>query len=133
MAQEEQYIAIISERLSKPGDTRYIIIDRQTREIKDDGMGRGYKSAQAAHKSFAYKQRERQRREKARQMKAEYRQASQPAAAVRSSQPAVTVDPQTGVTRVNTWSGFPPRRNAHRQWTSQENTPPPPPESYDAK
>ena len=56
MAQEEDYIAIISERLSKPGDTRYIIIDRQTREIKDDGMGHGYKSAQAAHKSFAYKQ-----------------------------------------------------------------------------
>ena len=56
MAQEEDYIAIISERLSKPGDTRYIIIDRTTREIKDDGMGRGYKSAQAAHKSFAYKQ-----------------------------------------------------------------------------
>ena len=125
MAQEEQYIAIISERLSKPGDTRYIIIDRQTREIKDDGMGRGYKSALAAHKSFAYKQRERQRREKARQMKAQYKATSQ--------QPAVTVDPQTGVKRVNTWSGFPPRRNAHRQWTSQENTPPPPPESYDNK
>ena len=56
MAQEADYIAIISERLSKPGDTRYIIIDRVTRAIKDDGMGRGYKSAQAAHKSFAYKQ-----------------------------------------------------------------------------
>lgn len=103
MAQEEQYIAIISERLSKPGDTRYIIIDRQTREIKDDGMGRGYKSAQAAHKSFAYKQRERQRREKARQMKAQYRQAA------------------------------PVRPSSRQQWTSQENTPPPPPESYDAK
>ena len=56
MSQETDYIAIISERLSKPGDTRYIIIDRETREIKDDGMGRGYKSAQAAHKSFAHKQ-----------------------------------------------------------------------------
>ena len=56
MGQDSDFIAIISERLSKPGDTRYIIIDRQTREVKDDGMGHGYKSAQSAHKSFAYKQ-----------------------------------------------------------------------------
>ena len=56
MSQEETYIAIRSERLSKPHDTRYIVINRETREIVDDGLGHGYKSPQAAHKSFAYKQ-----------------------------------------------------------------------------
>ena len=55
MAQED-YIAVVSEQLSKPGDTRYIVINRSTREVVDNGMGRGYKSAQSAHKSFAYKQ-----------------------------------------------------------------------------
>ena len=32
MAQEENYIAIVSQRLSKPGDTRYVIIDKQTQQ-----------------------------------------------------------------------------------------------------
>ena len=55
MAQEENYIAIVSQRLSKPGDTRYVIIDKQTRQEVDTCNGRGYKSAQAAHKSFSFK------------------------------------------------------------------------------
>ena len=67
MRQEEEYIAVVSEQLSKPGDTRYVIINRQTREVVDNGMGRGYKSPQAAHKSFAFKQRRRQRGQAARQ------------------------------------------------------------------
>jgi len=82
--QEEQYIAVISERLSKPGNTRYIIIDRESRQVMDDGMGHGYKSPQSAHKSFAFKQRRRQQRERARQMKQQYRAGgSQPSAPAR--------------------------------------------------
>ena len=60
MAQEEQYIAIVSERLSRPGDTRYVIIDKQTQQEVDTCNGRGYKSPQSAHKSFSFKMRQRQ-------------------------------------------------------------------------
>ena len=73
MAQEGNYIAIVSQRLSKPGDTRYVIIDKQTQQEVDTCNGRGYKSAQAAHKSFAYKMRRQQQSERARQMKQQYR------------------------------------------------------------
>lgn len=66
MAQEENYIAIVSQRLSKPGDTRYVIIDKQTQQEVDTCNGRGYKSAQAAHKSFSFKMRCRQQSERAR-------------------------------------------------------------------
>ena len=59
MAQEENYIAIVSERLSRPGDTRYVIIDKQTQQEVDTCNGRGYKSPQSAHKSFSFKQRQR--------------------------------------------------------------------------
>ena len=59
MAQEENYIAIVSQRLSKPGDTRYVIIDKQTQQEVDTCNGRGYKSPQSAHKSFSFKMRQR--------------------------------------------------------------------------
>lgn len=59
MAQEENYIAIVSERLSRPGDTRYVIIDKQTQQEVDNCNGHGYKSAASAHKSFSFKQRQR--------------------------------------------------------------------------
>lgn len=66
MAQEENYIAIVSQRLSKPGDTRYVIIDKQTQQEVDTCNGRGYKSAQSAHKSFSFKMRRQQQSERAR-------------------------------------------------------------------
>jgi len=172
MAQEEQYIAVVSERHSKPGDTRYIIINRQTREVMDDCGGHGYKSAASAHKSFAFKQRRRS------------------GSSGKQGTKTVTIDAQTGVTNVNTWSGFVPRRQTSssvgqvspfvqeemkstiqpsqqtarkpsvntavgnqsradqrpaanrqptsltsrfspRQWSCQEDTPPPPPELFD--
>ena len=72
MAQEENYIAIVSQRLSKPGDTRYVIIDKQTQQEVDTCNGRGYKSAQAAHKSFSFKMRRQQQSERARQMRSQY-------------------------------------------------------------
>jgi hypothetical protein len=83
MAQEENYIAIVSQRLSKPGDTRYVIIDKQTQQEVDTCNGRGYKSAQAAHKSFSFKMRRQQQSERARQMRSQYQAgASRPSAPV---------------------------------------------------
>lgn len=81
MAQEENYIAIVSQRLSKPGDTRYVIIDKQTQQEVDTCNGRGYKSPQAAHKSFSFKMRRQQQSERARQMRSQYQAgASRPSA-----------------------------------------------------
>ncbi len=59
MAQESIYIAVRSEALSKDGDARYVIKNRETHEIVDDNMGRGYKNPQAAHASFSFKQKHR--------------------------------------------------------------------------
>ena len=132
MAQEETYIAVVSEQLSKPGDTRYVIINRQTREVADDCGGHGYKSAGAAHKSFAFKQRRRQQGQTARQMRQQYQSAGgrQPQelvspfvqeASAGYQHPAVVRDdgaPQ--VTHVNTWSGYAPRRTyTHRTAPTQ--------------
>ena len=59
MAQEDIYIAVRSEALSKAGDARYVIKNRETHEVADDNQGRGYKNPQAAHASFAFKQKHR--------------------------------------------------------------------------
>ena len=147
MAQEENYIAIVSQRLSKPGDTRYVIIDKQTQQEVDTCNGRGYKSAQAAHKSFSFKMRRQQQSERARQMRSQYQAgASRPSAPadlvspfVRDDmaptsvcespsttspnrQPAVSASRQPAVNgqRLSLTSRFSPHR-----WTSQENTPRP--------
>lgn len=56
MAQEDIYIAVRSEALSKAGDARYVIKNRETGEVVDDAHGVGYKSPHAAHASFAHKQ-----------------------------------------------------------------------------
>ena len=122
MAQEENYIAIVSQRLSKPGDTRYVIIDKQTQQEVDTCNGRGYKSPQSAHKSFAFKQRRRSGTA-GRQNAPKSTQAKTVSMSGRGSQ-TVTVDAQTGVTKVNTWSGY--ARRGYRQWTCQEDTPRPP-------
>jgi len=55
MAQEDIYIAIRSDKLSKPNDERYVVINKETHEVVDDGLGHGYKSPKAAHASFSYK------------------------------------------------------------------------------
>ena len=91
MAQEENYIAIVSQRLSKPGDTRYVIIDKQTQQEVDTCNGRGYKSPQAAHKSFSFKMRRQQQSERARQMRGQYQ-----AGASRPSAPASLQSRQSG-------------------------------------
>ena len=61
MAQDD-LIAVRYERLSKPGDERYVLMNRTTREVVDDAMGRGYKTPEAAHKSYAFKQKFKTRR-----------------------------------------------------------------------
>lgn len=155
MAQEENYIAIVSQRLSKPGDTRYVIIDKQTQQEVDTCNGRGYKSAQAAHKSFSFKMRRRQQSERARQMRSQYQAgASRTAApdsrrprqqaASQSSRPADLVSPfvrddMAPSSVCESLSTTSPNRqpavNGQRlsltsrfsphRWTSQENTPRP--------
>jgi len=155
MAQEENYIAIVSQRLSKPGDTRYVIIDKQTQQEVDTCNGRGYKSAQAAHKSFSFKMRRQQQGERARQMKQQYRagagrpsapdrQQSRQTEASLTSRPADLVSPfvrddmAPSSVCENLSTASPNRQpavNGQRlsltsrfsphRWTSQENTPRP--------
>ena len=146
MAQEEQYIAIVSERLSRPGDTRYVIIDKQTKQEVDNCNGRGYKSPQSAHKSFSFKMRQRQNSVHAYRStpdgqgrstnrgQAAYGQTArqvpmnaqpprdlvspfvQEASAGYQRQTVVRDDGAPAVTRVNSWSGYAPRRaSAPRQ------------------
>ena len=57
MAQEKVFIAVRSDQLSRPGEARYVIKNRETHDVVDDNSGRGYKSPTAAHASFAFKQR----------------------------------------------------------------------------
>ena len=57
MAQEKIYIAVRSESLSRPGDDRYVIKNRETHEVVDDNHGNGYRSPKAAHASYAFKHR----------------------------------------------------------------------------
>ena len=175
MAQEEYFIAVVSERLSRPGDTRYVIIDKQTQQEVDNCNGRGYKSPQSAHKSFSFKQRQRQNSVHAYRStpdgqgrstnrgQAAYGQTArqvpmnaqpprdlvspfvQEASAGYQRSTVVRDDGAPAVTRVNSWSGYAPRRASaprqtqqpqaptyptrhHRrpQDVTQENTPPPP-------
>ena len=155
MAQEENYIAIVSQRLSKPGDTRYVIIDKLTQQEVDTCNGRGYKSAQAAHKSFSFKMRRQQQSERARQMRSQYqagasrtaapaRQQSRQTEPSQSSRPADLVSPfvrddMAPSSVCESLSTTSPNRqpavNGQRlsltsrfspqRWTSQENTPRP--------
>lgn len=146
MAQEENYIAIVSQRLSKPGDTRYVIIDKQTQQEVDTCNGRGYKSPQSAHKSFSFKQRQRQNSVHAYRStpdgqgrstnrgQAAYEQTArqvpmnaqpprdlvspfvQEESAGYQRSTVVRDDGAPAVTRVNSWSGYAPRRaSAPRQ------------------
>lgn len=50
-----KYKVVKSQTLSKRFESRYVIIDEETGEILDNANGYGYKTAQAAHKAWAYK------------------------------------------------------------------------------
>ena len=49
------YKAILSEKLSRSHDKRFVIIDTATGELLDDAQGYGYKSAQKAYAAYGYK------------------------------------------------------------------------------
>lgn len=55
MAQKD-LIAVRSVSLSRPNDERFVLIDRNTRDVVDDAHGHGYKTPNAAHASYAFKQ-----------------------------------------------------------------------------
>ncbi len=150
MAQEEYFIAVVSDRLSRPGDTRYVIIDKQTQQEVDNCNGRGYKSPQSAHKSFSFKMRQRQNSvhayrstpdgqgrstnrgqaaygQTARQVPMNAKPPRDLVSTVVQEESAgyqrstvVRDDGAPAVTRVNSWSGYAPRRaSAQRQTQPQ--------------
>lgn len=45
---------IASPKLSKPYDTRYVVIDKNTRQVLEDAQGYGFKSKQKAYACYAY-------------------------------------------------------------------------------
>lgn len=49
------YKAVLSERLSTRQNERFVIIDMETGEIKDDANGYGFKSPRRAYACFGYK------------------------------------------------------------------------------
>ena len=50
---------VLSDKLSKDYDKRYVIIDKESAEILDDAQGYGYKSKKNAYAAYAYKNRDR--------------------------------------------------------------------------
>ena len=54
----KKYEVVKSKELSSFRDERFVIIDAETREILDDAQGYGYKTVQNAHRSWAYKNRD---------------------------------------------------------------------------
>lgn len=46
---------IVSAALSHGYDRRYVVVDEATGEVLDDAQGYGYKNAQNAHRTHAYK------------------------------------------------------------------------------
>lgn len=59
----KQYKAIESERLSKPYDKRYVIIDVTTGEIVNDAQGWGFKSPEKAYGNMIYRKKHRKWKE----------------------------------------------------------------------
>lgn len=53
---EERYKVLKSSILSKPSDTRYVIVDTKDGVIVDDANGYGYKSITSAKHAWGYKQ-----------------------------------------------------------------------------
>ena len=47
---------LASESLSKEGEKRYIIIDKETGEVLDDAQGYGFRSRRKAYAAYTYKQ-----------------------------------------------------------------------------
>ena len=52
---EKTYKAIISKKLSKGYEKRWVIVDAETNEVLDDAQGYGYKTPQKAYAAYGYK------------------------------------------------------------------------------
>lgn len=74
MENKRKVIAVIDKTLSKPWDTRYVIVDNETGEILDNAQGYGYKTAQGAHAAWGYKTRDRSKDKEKEQKYLEIRQ-----------------------------------------------------------
>ena len=61
------YKAVLSRKLSKSSERRYVVIHPETGKLLDDSQGFGYKSLQKAYEGYDFKiQGEKQRRERKR-------------------------------------------------------------------
>lgn len=59
-----KYNAVKSKKLSRYTDKRYVMINVESGEVVDDAGGYGYKSPQAAHRAWSYKNKSAQEKEK---------------------------------------------------------------------
>ena len=59
-----EYNAVKSKKLSRYTDKRYVMINVESGEVVDDAGGYGYKSPQAAHRAWSYKNKSAQEKEK---------------------------------------------------------------------
>lgn len=67
----ENIVVVESSQLSKNYQKRYVVIDKNTREVLDDAQGYGYKTVHNAYASYSYKNRDKSKdKEKARKKKA---------------------------------------------------------------
>ena len=52
---EKSYKAVVSSKLSRGYERRWVIVDNETGKVLDDAQGYGYKSAQKAYAGYGYK------------------------------------------------------------------------------
>lgn len=71
--QKREVEAVYSEKLSKKGDKRFVIIDKETKEVLDDAQGWGYKNPRNAYAAYAYKTRDRTKEKERVQLRAKIR------------------------------------------------------------
>lgn len=57
--ESKPYAVILDETMSKPYDSRYIVISETTGEVLDDAQGYGYRSPENAYRAYGYKTRDR--------------------------------------------------------------------------
>lgn len=55
----QSYKVVLNSSLSREGEPRFIVVDKETGEILDDAQGYGYKTVQKAHAGYSYKNRDR--------------------------------------------------------------------------
>ena len=61
---EKTYKAVLSEKLSKYNDKRYVIVDIESGMVLDNAQGHDYKSPRKAYACYAYKKRDKSKDKK---------------------------------------------------------------------